>query len=282
MALDATFPLIAYTADYTLSLDVTLNGVTQTVTLTASDKHVYGTAANDVAASGTMLADFASGIDSAFAGDFAGISSAVTWLHGAGRSSLLWRLDVDLGEAATSGDIAADVGDTRIVGVYSTAGITASAAGDVLTFTSEFSPHGVFAPCMPNELQTQDREYVQRTERNPRDLSQFSRIQHATNVRRSVNFRDVSGFYRDSFRRGLSSYQKQAGFGSFDLAPNVGTLETMFDAWANGDGLKLYTGTATAYDVDPDLADTFRLSDIATPSSAGGTRFDIAIDFVDV
>ena len=278
MALDATFPLIAYTADYTLSLTVTLNGTVRTITLTASDKHVYGTAAGDVAASGTLLADLADGIDA----EFGGASSSVTWLHGAGRSSLLWRLDVDLGMAATSGTIAADIGDTRIVGIYSTAGITASAAGDVLTFTSEFSPHGVFAPCMPNELQTQDREYVQRTERNPRDLSQFSRIQHATNVRRSVNFRDVSGFYRDSFRRGLSSYQKQAGFGPFDLAPNVGTLETMFDAWANGDGLKLYTGTATAYDVDPDLADTFRLSDIATPSSAGGTRFDIAIDFVDV
>jgi len=37
-----------------------------------------------------------------------------------------------------------------------------------------------------------------------------------------------------------------------------------------------------SYDVDLDFADTFAISDFATPSSAGGSRFDLDLPLVDV
>ncbi len=291
MSLDATFPLVSFSRDYSFSIELDLEGDTsgdnaETFAIAESAIHLYGTTGGNLAATGTLLKEIETAINSsAFAGgDFPGWGGAsFAWSHGPGRDSLLWTLAMDLGETAVAGSLSFTVGDSRELGIYSTGGITATAAGDVLTFSAEFTPAGVFAPCMPNELQEPDREYVQRTTRNPRDLSQFSRIQHAQNARRSVRFRDVSGFYRDSFRQGLDAYQAQAGFDSgFDLDAAVPTLETMLDAWATGSGLKLYTGTAAAKTVDLDYAEAFKISDVATASSAGGTRFDVVLPFVDL
>ena len=290
MSLDATFPLVSFSRDYSFSIEIELEGddsgdTSETFAIAESAIHLYGTTGGNLAATGTLLKEIESDINSsAFSGDFPSWGGAsFAWSHGPGRDSLKWTLAIDLGETAVGGSLSFTVGDSRELGIYSTGGLTATAAGDVLTFSAEFTPAGVFCPCMPNELQEPDREYVQRTTRNPRDLSQFSRIQHAQNARRSVRFRDVSGFYRDSFRQGLDAYQSQAGFASgFDLAAAVPTLETMLDAWATGSGLKLYTGTATSTDVDLDYAEAFKISDVATASSAGGTRFDVVLPFVDV
>lgn len=289
MSLDATFPLVSFSRDYSFTLSITLEGgtsgsTTEAIAVAESAIHLYGSTGGNLAASGTLLAEIGTDINAAFSGDFTSYGGAsFAWSHGPGRDSLKWTLAIDLGETAVAGSLDITVGTPQTLGIYSAAGLTATAAGDVLTFTAEFTPAGVFAPCMPNELQEPDREYVQRTTRNPRDLSQFSRIQHAQNARRSVRFRDVSGFYRDSFRQGLDAYQAQAGFDSgFDLDAAVPTIETMLDAWATGSGLKLYTGTATSTDVDLDYAEAFKISDVATASSAGGTRFDVVLPFVDV
>jgi hypothetical protein len=290
MSLDATFPLLAFSDDYSFTLEIELEGdvsgdSTESFAISESAIQLYGTTVGGEAAAGTLLAEIQSDIDSsAFAGDFPDYGDAVfTWQHGPGKSSLLWSLAIDIGETAVAGSMAVTVGDSRVLGIYSASGLTATAAGTVLTFTGEFTPHGLWAPCMPNELQQPDREYVQRTARNPRDLSQFSRIQHAQNARRSVLFRDVSGFYRDDFKRGFTAYQAQAGFDSgLDLAPNVATLETMLDKWAAGSSLKLYTSSGSSLDVDIDFEETFRISDLANASSAGGSRFDVELPLVDV
>lgn len=290
MSLDATFPLLAFTDDYSFSLEIELEGdtsgdVAETFAISESAIQLYGTTVGGEAAAGTLLAEISADIDSsAFSGDFPDYGEAVfSWEHGPAKSALVWSLAIDIGETAVGGSMSVTVGDSRVLGIYSSGGLTAAAAGNVLTFTGEFTPHGIWCPCMPNELQEPDREYVQRTARNPRDLSQFSRINHAQNARRAARFRDVSGFYRDSFRRGLASYQAQAGFdSSLDLAPNLATLETMCDRWAAGASLELHTGTATSFDVDLDFAESFKISDLATPSSAGGTRFDVLLPMVDV
>lgn len=290
MSLDSTFPLIAFARDYSITLEIELEGdvsgdVAETFTITASGVQMYGTTGGSLAAANTVLADLSDAIDaSAFAGDFPGYAGAsFAWLHGPARPSLRWSLVIDLGETAVAGTIQpqAPTTDLRELGIYSSS-LSATAAGNRLTFEAEWTPAGVWAPCMPCELQDPDREYVQRTQRNPRDLSRYSRIQHARNMRRVIPWRDVSGFHRDSYRQALSSYQQQAAFTGLTGDPASPTLETMLDAWADGGALQLWTGAGVSYDVDLDFADTFAISDFATPSSAGGSRFDLDLPLVDV
>jgi hypothetical protein len=290
VSLDSTFPLIAFARDYSITLEIELEGdvsgdVAETFTITASGVQMYGTTGGSLAAPNTVLADLETAINSsAFATDFPGWAGAsFAWQHGPARPSLRWSLSIDLGEAAVGGTIQpqAPSTDLRELGIYSSS-ISATAAGNTLTFEAEWTPAGVWAPCMPCELQDPDREYVQRTQRNPRDLARFSRIQHARNMRRVIPWRDVSGFHRDSYRQALSSYQQQAAFEGLTGDPASPTLETMLDAWADGGALQLWTGAGVSYDVDLDFADTFAISDFATPSSAGGSRFDLDLPLVDV
>lgn len=284
MSLDSTFPLIAFARDYSLAFDLTLNGVEETITISSSGVQMYGSTGGSLAAAGTLLAIVEGLIDAAFTDDFSGYAGAsFAWQHGPARASLRWSLAIDLGEAATDGTIEPATGtpDLRELGIYSSS-LSATVAGDVVTFQGEWTPAGVWAPCMPCELQDPDREYVQRTQRNPRDLSRYSRIQHARNMRRVIPWRDVSGFHRDSYRQALSSYQQQAAFTGLTGDPASPTLETMLDAWADGGALQLWTGAGVSYDVDLDFADTFAISDFATPSSAGGSRFDLDLPLVDV
>ena len=288
MSMDSTFPLVAFKRDYSITLEIELEGddsgdTSETFTITASDVQMYGTTGGNLAAAGTLLKEIENDINSSsFAGDFPWGGASFAWSHGPGRDSLKWTLSIDLGETAVGGTIQpqSPTADLRELGIYSSS-LSATAAGNTLTFESEFTPSGVWAPCMPNELRSPDREYVLKTARNPRSPANFSRIQHAQTTYQNAKWTDVSGFYRDDFRQSQSHYQDQAGF---DLPedPTVPTLETLLDAWAGGADLQLWTDAGAYLDVDLVNNDTFRVSNFASPGSAGGSRFTVEMEFVEV
>ena len=288
MSMDSTFPLVAFKRDYSFTIEIELEGddsgdTSESFTFSESGIHMYGTTVGGEAAAGTLLAEIQSDIDSsAFAGDFPDYGDAVfTWQHGPSKGSLVWKLDIAIGETAVGGQMEVTAGDSRQLGLYSTGSIAATVAGNVITFTGQFTPSGVWAPCMPNELRSPDREYVLKMARNPRSPANFSRIQHAQTTYQNVTWTDVSGFYRDDFRQSQSHYQGQVGF-DLPQDPAVPTLETLLDAWAGGSDLQLWTGKAAYLDVDLVNRDTFRVSSLASEGSAGGSRFTVEMEFVEV
>ena len=288
MSMKSTFPLIAFKSTYTGSFDLTVNTHQYNISIAGSDVHMYGSAANGAAASGTLIHTIAGLIDTAISADSANFPSYVSttpvWLHNPTSNSLLWQISINIGEAVDTADtyIEEASGDLRQIGLYlNGTQYSGSVAGNIVTFTGQFTPGGVWAPCMPNELRSPDREYVLKTARNPRSPANFSRIQHAQTTYQNVTWTDVSGFYRDDFRQSQSHYQDQAGF---DLPedPAVPTLETMLNAWAGGADLQLWTDAGAYLDVDLTKGDTFRVSSFASPGSAGGSRFTVEMEFIEV
>ena len=120
MSLDATFPLVSFSRDYSFSIELDLEGDTsgdnaETFAIAESAIHLYGTTGGNLAATGTLLKEIETDLNSSgLAGDFPSWGGAsFAWSHGPGRDSLKWTLAIDLGETAVAGSLSFTVGDSR-------------------------------------------------------------------------------------------------------------------------------------------------------------------------